>query len=125
MISGVVYGSVEETSKRPGHSFVVPEPLALDSGATLGPYTIAYQTYGTLNAERTNAILICHALTGDQYAAEPHPLTGKPGWWATWSGPARRSTPTATSSSAPTCWAAAWARPGRGRSIPPPASPGA
>ena len=43
MISDVVYGSVEEAGKRPGHSFVVPEPLALDSGGTLGPYTIAYQ----------------------------------------------------------------------------------
>ena len=89
MISDVVYGSVEEAGKRPGHSFVVPEPLALDSGGTLGPYTIAYQTYGTLNAERTNAILICHALTGDQYAAEPHPLTGKPGWWSTLAGPGK------------------------------------
>lgn len=63
--------------------------LALDCGLTLGVNEIAYRTYGTLNADRSNAILICHALTGDQYAAEPHPLTGKPGWWQTLVGQGR------------------------------------
>jgi homoserine O-acetyltransferase/O-succinyltransferase len=67
----------------PGYSFVVDEPLRLDSGVEFGPFTIAYQTYGTLNSERSNAILICHALTGDQYVADPHPITGHPGWWTT------------------------------------------
>jgi homoserine O-acetyltransferase len=43
--------------------------------------TVAYTTAGALNAARTNAILVCHALTGDQYVAEQHPMTGKPGWW--------------------------------------------
>src|SRR5438045_323330 len=52
------------------------EPLRLDCGVDFGPFTIAYQTYGKLNPERSNAILICHALTGDQYVAEPHPITG-------------------------------------------------
>jgi len=75
--------------QRPGHRLVVEEPLSLDSGASLGPYTIAYQTYGTLNAQRSNAILICHALTGDQYVAEQHPVTGKPGWWSTLAGPGK------------------------------------
>lgn len=56
-------------------------PLPLDSGAALGPVDIAYETYGTLNPDRSNAILICHALTGDQYVASDHPVTGKPGWW--------------------------------------------
>ncbi len=64
-------------------------PLALDSGATLGPLAIGYTTQGTLNADRSNAILICHALTGDQYVSGTHPLTGKAGWWDTMIGPGK------------------------------------
>jgi homoserine O-acetyltransferase len=67
-------------------SFGAETPLRLDSGAELAPFTIAYQTYGTLNAAKSNAILICHALTGDQFVAERHPITGKPGWWETMVG---------------------------------------
>ena len=62
-------------------------PLRLDSGATLAPLEIAYKTYGRLNAERSNAVLVCHALTGDQHAASVHPITGKPGWWNRVIGP--------------------------------------
>ncbi len=61
----------------------------LDCGAALPSVTVAYRTYGTLNAARSNAILVCHALTGDQYLAEPHPGTGKPGWWSQVVGPGR------------------------------------
>ncbi|MTJ80937.1 MAG: homoserine O-acetyltransferase [Telmatospirillum sp.] len=64
-------------------------PLRLDCGVDLSPVTIAYQTYGRLNADKSNAILICHALTGDQYIADPNPLTGKPGWWLQLVGPGR------------------------------------
>ncbi|MBV9587151.1 MAG: homoserine O-acetyltransferase, partial [Alphaproteobacteria bacterium] len=71
----------------PGHSLVVREPLRLDCGIDFGPFTIAYQTYGKLNPERSNAILICHALSGDQYVAEPHPITGAAGWWTSLVGP--------------------------------------
>jgi homoserine O-acetyltransferase len=67
----------------------LPGPLKLDSGATLGPVDIAYETYGALNADRSNAILICHALTGDQHVASDHPITGKPGWWMRAVGPGK------------------------------------
>ena len=57
--------------------------------SSLSPFQIAYQTYGTLNAARSNAVLICHALTGDQHVASVHPVTGKPGWWETMVGPGK------------------------------------
>lgn len=56
-------------------------PLKLDSGLSFAPLHIAYQTYGTLNPEKSNAILVCHALTGDQFVASINPFTGEPGWW--------------------------------------------
>ena len=58
-----------------------PDGMALDCGAVLRTMTVAYRTYGRLNAERSNAVLVCHALTGDQYVAERQPVTGKSGWW--------------------------------------------
>jgi len=58
------------------------KPLRLDSGVQLPELQIAYQTYGELNADRSNAILVCHALTGDQHVASLSPVTGKPGWWS-------------------------------------------
>ena len=61
--------------------------LALDCGAELSNVTLAYQTYGRLNADKSNAILVCHALTGDQFVADQHPITGKPGWWQVMVGP--------------------------------------
>jgi homoserine O-acetyltransferase len=64
-------------------------PLKLDAGIALSPFQIAYKTYGTLNADRSNAVMICHALTGDQHVASTHPVTGKPGWWETMVGPGR------------------------------------
>tara|TARA_R110002110_G_scaffold5945_16_gene30085 strand:- start:2803 stop:4008 length:1206 start_codon:yes stop_codon:yes gene_type:complete len=68
-------------------TFGAKEPLALDSGASLSPFTISYQTYGTLNVGKSNVVLICHALTLDQFAASVHPVTGKPGWWPRMVGP--------------------------------------
>jgi homoserine O-acetyltransferase len=69
--------------------FGADEALLLDNGRTLGPFTIAYTTYGTLNAGRSNAILICHALSGEQFVIGTNPMTGKPGWWETMVGPGK------------------------------------
>ena len=65
------------------------ESLRLESGGRLDGVEIAYRTYGRLNADRSNAILVCHALTADQFVASPHPHTGKPGWWTQVVGPGR------------------------------------
>jgi len=65
------------------------QPLRLDSGAQLENLEIAYRTWGELNADGTNAVLICHALTGDQHVAGAHPVSGKPGWWTRLVGPGK------------------------------------
>jgi homoserine O-acetyltransferase len=67
----------------------LPLPLPLESGGRLDGVEIAYKTYGRLNADRSNAVLICHALTLDQHVASPHPQSGKPGWWSRMVGPGR------------------------------------
>ncbi|MDG6093661.1 homoserine O-acetyltransferase [Acetobacter sp. AN02] len=77
------------TTARTHSSQIFPEGVVLECGRRLAPVEIAYRTYGTLSPARDNAILICHALTGDQYVAEPHPLTGKPGWWDRMVGPGK------------------------------------
>ncbi len=69
--------------------FPESRPLVLDSGQSIAPLQIAYQTYGVLNDARTNAVLVCHALTGDQHVANDNPVTGKPGWWENLIGPGR------------------------------------
>ncbi len=70
-------------------TFGADQPLQLDCGIALSPFQLAYQTYGTLNADKTNAILICHWLTGDQHVANVHPVTGKPGSWDVMIGPGK------------------------------------
>src|SRR6187402_1692941 len=70
-------------------SLVLAHPLPLDSGQRLERVTVAYETYGELAADRSNAVLVHHALTGDQHLASPHPITGKPGWWSHSVGPGK------------------------------------
>jgi len=70
-------------------TFPADQPLRLDNGGRIEGLEIAYQTYGALNAERSNAILICHALTLDQFVASNHPVTGRPGWWTRVVGPGK------------------------------------
>jgi homoserine O-acetyltransferase len=69
--------------------FAADRPLAMDAGVLLAPFNIAYKTYGALNAAKSNAVLVCHALTGDQHVASRHPVTGRAGWWETMVGPGR------------------------------------
>jgi homoserine O-acetyltransferase len=69
--------------------FGADEPLLLDAGVALSPFQIGYKTYGTLNADKSNAVLVCHALTGDQHVASDNPVTAKPGWWEIMIGPGK------------------------------------
>src|SRR5271157_5054805 len=65
------------------------DSISLDSGATLAPVDIAYETYGEPNASKTNAILVLHAFSGDAHAAGISHETGKPGWWDNMIGPGK------------------------------------
>jgi len=65
------------------------ESLSLDNGALLSPVEIAYETYGALNAAKSNAIIVEHAFSGDAHAAGISPETGKPGWWDNMIGPGK------------------------------------
>ncbi|MDA1097586.1 MAG: homoserine O-acetyltransferase [Proteobacteria bacterium] len=73
------------------HFFTIAEdqPLSLDSGPTLAPVKVAYQTHGELNQDKSNAILVCHALTGDQFLTGRNLWTDRPGWWETMVGPGK------------------------------------
>ena len=80
-----------DTSTLPGGHVTLgaDRPLRLDCGVEMRDFAVAYQTYGTLNADKSNAIVACHALTGDQYVAGVHPVTGKEGWWDMLVGPGK------------------------------------
>jgi homoserine O-acetyltransferase len=70
-------------------AFDASAPLQLANGEHVAPLTIAFETYGALNTDRTNAVLVCHALTTDQFVASPNPITGRPAWWPRIVGPGR------------------------------------
>lgn len=68
-------------------TLAIDKPLQLECGTPISSFPLAYQTYGTLNADKSNAILVCHGLTGDQYLIGTHPVTNRPGWWENIVGP--------------------------------------
>ncbi|HVH00182.1 MAG TPA: homoserine O-acetyltransferase [Miltoncostaeaceae bacterium] len=80
---------VEQVETRSAVLFDGERPLALDSGATLAPVEVAYETYGTLDAAAANAVVVCHALTGDAHAAGHHGDPSRRGWWDNMIGPGR------------------------------------
>ncbi|MFI4936674.1 MAG: homoserine O-acetyltransferase, partial [Caulobacterales bacterium] len=86
MSDGETTGRAIETTEAVAR-FGAERPLRLESGGQIVGLEIGYCTYGRLNADKSNAILVNHALTGDQYVASRHPTTGKPGWWANMVGP--------------------------------------
>jgi homoserine O-acetyltransferase len=85
--AGVSVGSVEKKS----HTFAEPpNEMMLECGEKLGPITIAYETCGELNADKSNTILICHALSGDSHVAGYYTENDpKPGWWDIMVGPGK------------------------------------
>ncbi|MGF1463616.1 MAG: homoserine O-acetyltransferase [Maricaulaceae bacterium] len=81
--------STLHAAAQPETVHVLEAPLWLDGGQRLDGVRLAYEITGDLNADRSNAVLVCHALTGDQYVARPHPVTAKPGWWDRMVGPTK------------------------------------
>ena len=70
-------------------NIIIDKPLKLDCGQIINNYSLAYETYGSLNEKKDNAILIFHALTGDQFVSGINPITKKEGWWSYAVGPGK------------------------------------
>ena len=68
-------------------TLIIKKPLKLDCGQTINNFPLAYETYGKLNEKKDNAILVFHALTGDQFVTGINPITKKDGWWSYAVGP--------------------------------------
>ena len=68
-------------------TLIIEKPLKLDCGRTISKFPLAYETYGKLNKNKDNAILVFHALTGDQFVTGTNPITKKDGWWSYAVGP--------------------------------------
>ena len=70
-----------EQNKLPCSYFTEKKSLLLENGTSIDELTVAYESYGKLNKNKTNAIIVCHALSGDQFVASKNPITEKDGWW--------------------------------------------
>lgn len=82
-------GSVGVVGTQTARIFDSTSPLVLAGGTRLSPVDVAFETYGSLNAERSNAVFVCHALTGDAHAAGLHEGATRPGWWDNLIGPGK------------------------------------
>ncbi len=82
-------GSVGVVETQQVRLFTAEQPLMLSSGMSLGPIDVAYETYGTLSPGKDNAVMVCHALTGDAHAAGFHADARRPGWWDNLIGPGK------------------------------------
>lgn len=82
-------GSVGVVETQHVQLFTAQEPLRMMNGASLGPVEVAYETYGRLSPARDNAVMVCHALTGDAHAAGFHAGAERPGWWDNLIGPGK------------------------------------
>jgi homoserine O-acetyltransferase len=85
----IEHGSIGEVVTQRATLFDRDAPLLLEGGATLAPVEVAFETYGELNAQRDNAVFICHGLTGDAHAAGHHGNPARPGWWDNFIGPGK------------------------------------
>ena len=103
---------------------IFDQPLALSCGRSLERWDLMVETYGELNADASNAVLICHALSGHHHAAGYHDMDErKPGWWDSAIGPGKTIDTTVFLWSALTTWVAATAPPARTASTLTPANP--
>jgi homoserine O-acetyltransferase len=82
-------GSIGLVETRTVRLYTEEKPLRLSSGETIGPVDVAYETYGSLDADGANAVVVCHALTGDAHAAGHHGDPEQVGWWDTMIGPGK------------------------------------
>jgi len=78
-----------EQNKLPCSYFTEKKSLLLENGTSIDELTVAYESYGKLNKNKTNAIIVCHALSGDQFVASKNPITEKDGWWDRMVGPGK------------------------------------
>jgi len=82
-LAGLFFYLIMNKETRNLKKLIVGQPLKLDCGKTIKDFPLAYETYGTLNKNKNNAILVFHALSGDQFVTNTNPITKKNGWWIT------------------------------------------
>mgnify|MGYP000851138193 CR=1 FL=1 len=88
-LAGLFFCLILNSENKNIKKLIIIESLVLDCGKVINDFPLAYETYGKLNSEKNNAILVFHALTGDQFATDINPITKKDGWWKYALGPGK------------------------------------